>query len=143
MKNGDITNQGGYTIGVRCEDCLIKFKNEKVVDKLKNFFIGSALNAEVDEEVLSLIKHIYWNTEMNVTLVVDDKNFTPELQKVLEDLPYNQVFNVLRSISEVTSALNTGQLTYFVSNDINDRLNANSKYAVSTKEFNTILKRGI
>ena len=39
--------------------------------------------------------------------------------------------------------LNTGELTYFVSDDILDRQAVNNRYAIDTDTFNNILKRRV
>lgn len=89
------------------------------------------------------MNYLYWNTEYTVVLIIDEENYTPEAQEYLADFPFNQVATVIKNVSEVTMMLNTGELTYFVSNDIVDRYNVNSSYAVDTDTFNTILKRRV
>lgn len=89
------------------------------------------------------MKHVYWNTEYTVVLVIDEKNYTDEAKRYLDDFPFNSVINVLKSVSEVTMMLNTGELTYYVSDDILDRQSVNSEYAVSVEQFNTLLRRRV
>lgn len=143
MKNGDISNQRSFVIGVRCENNLLHYRDNSLGDKIANTFKGRTARAEVDEKVKSLMSYLYWNTEYTVVLIIDEKNYTEEAKKFLEDFPFNQVGTVLKSISEVTMMLNTGELTYYVTNDILDRSSVNSKYAVSVDQFNTILKRRV
>lgn len=143
MLHGDISNQRSFVIGVRCENNLLRYKDDSLGDKIANAIKGRTARAEVDQKVLSLMSYIYWNTEYTVVLVIDEKNYTEEAKKFLEDFPFNQVGTVLKNISEVTMMLNTGELTYYVSDDILDRNSVNSKYAVSVDEFNTILKRRV
>lgn len=143
MLHGDISNQRSFVIGIRCENNLLHYKDDSVMDKVANAIKGRTARAEVDQKVYSLMSYIYWNTEYTVVLVIDEKNYTDEAKKFLEDFPFNQVGTVLKNISEVTMMLNTGQLTYYVSDDILDRNSVNSKYAVSVDEFNTILKRRV
>ena len=112
-------------------------------DKVMNAIKGKTNRAVVDPKVYSLMNYLYWNTEYTVMLIIDEKNYTKEAQEYLADFPFNQVATVLKNISEVTMMLHTGELTYFVSEDILDRQRANSKYAVSVDEFNTILKRRV
>jgi len=141
--HGDISNQRSFVIGVRCENNLLRYKDDSIGDKIANAIRGKTARAEVDQKVLSLMSYIYWNTEYTVVLIIDEKNYTEEAKKFLADFPFNQVGTVLKSISEVTMMLNTGQLTYYVSDDILDRSSVNSRYAVSVDEFNTILKRRV
>lgn len=143
MLHGDISNQRSFVIGVRCENNLLHYKDKSVVDKIANTFVGKTARAEVDQKVYSLMSYIYWNTEYTVILIIDDENYTEEAKKFLEDFPFNQVGTIIKNISEVTMMLNTGELTYYVSDDILDRQSVNSKYAVSVDEFNTILKRRV
>ena len=143
MLHGDISNQRSFVIGVRCENNLLHYRDDSLGDKIANTFIGKTARAEVDERVKSLMSYLYWNTEYTVVLIIDEKNYTKEAQDFLADFPFNQVGTVLKNISEVTMMLNTGELTYYVSDDILDRQQVNSKYAVSVDEFNTILKRRV
>ena len=143
MLHGDISNSRSFVIGFRCENSLLHYKDSSPSDKLLNIIKGKTKRAEVDQKVYSLMNYLYWNTEYTVMLVIDDKNYTKEAEEFLSDFPFNQVATVIRNISEITMMLNTGELTYFVSEDILDRNNVNSRYAVSVGEFNTILKRRV
>ena len=143
MLHGDISNQRSFVIGFRCENSLLKYKDDTLTDKLMNTLKGKTSRAEVDPKIYSLMNYIYWNTEYTVVLVIDEKNYTKEAQDFLADFPFNQVATVLKSVSEVTMMLHTGELTYFVSDDILDRQSVNSKFAVDTDTFNTILKRRV
>ena len=143
MQHGDISNQRSFVIGFRCENSLLHYKEEGVVNKVANVFFGKTSRAEVDPKVYSLMNYIYWNTEYTVVLIIDEKNYTKEAEDFLADFPFNQVGKVLKSISEVTMMLNTGELTYYVSDDILDRQSVNSKYAVDVDTFNSILKRRV
>lgn len=145
MKHGDISNQRSFVIGVRCEDCLLKFKNRGVKDKFLNLLKGKAHNAEVDKEVLSIMRYIYENTDYTVSLIVDKENYTDELKDVLDEMnvPYNQVGLVLTSISEVTMMLNTGELSIYIDSCYNRRALVNSQYAVDVGDFNTMLRRKV
>lgn len=143
MLHNDISNQRSFVIGVRCENNLLRYKDDSLGDKIANAVRGKTARADIDQKVLSLMSYIYWNTEYTVVLIIDEKNYTEEAKKFLEDFPFNQVGVILKNISEVTMMLNTGQLTYYVSDDILDRSSVNSKYAVSVDEFNTILKRRV
>ena len=143
MKNGDISNQRSFIIGFRCENSLLRYKDDTLVDKVMNSVRGKTKRAEVDPKVYSLMNYIYWNTEYTVMLVIDEKNYTKEAEEFLADFPFNQVATVIKNVSEVTMMLNTGALTYFVTDDIIDRQSVNSRFAVDTNTFNTILKRRV
>lgn len=143
MLHGDISNHRSYVIGVRCEDCLLKYKDKGVLNKTLNLFAGKAHRAEVNQKVLSLMNYIYYDTEMTVSLIIDKENYTKEAEEFLSSFPFNQVGLVLTNISEVTMRLNTGELTYFVTDSEVEKSQVNSKYAVTVDEFNTILKRQV
>ena len=143
MLRGDISNQRSFVIGFRCENSLLHYKDDTIVDKIFNGVKGKTKRADLDDKVYSLMNYIYWNTEYTVMLIIDEKNYTKEAQEFLSDFPFNQVAIVLRNISEVTMMLNTGELTYYISNDTLDRNSVNSRYAVDVDTFNTILKRRI
>ena len=143
MLHGDISNQRSFVIGFRCEDSLLHYKDDGSANKLLNIIKGRTSRAEVDPKVYSLMNYIYWNTEYTVVLVIDEKNYTKEAQEFLADFPFNQVATVLKNVSEISMMLNTGELTYFVSDDILDRQSVNNRYAVDTNTFNNILKRRV
>lgn len=144
MLNGDISNQRSFVIGVRCEGTLFKMKDNSLKDKVLNRLRGSSiLRAEVNDKVLSLINYIYWNTDMTVHLIVDSKNYSKEVENYLTSFPCNQIGQIFTNISEVTMMLNTGELTYYISNDTIDLANVNSRYAVDVDTFNTKLRRHI
>lgn len=143
MLHNDISNQRSFVIGVRCENNLLHYKDDSLGDKIANSILGKTYRAEVDEKVKSLMSYLYWNTEYTVVLIIDEKNYTKEAQEFLSDFPFNQVGVVLKNISEVTMMLNTGELSYYVSDDRQDRYMVNSRYAVSVDEFNSILKRRV
>ena len=143
MLNGDISNHRSFVIGFRCENSLLHYKDDTLMDKVKNSIKGKTKRAEVDQKVYSLMSYLYWNTEYTVMLVIDEKNYTDEAKEYLSDFPFNQVATVIKNVSEITMMLNTGELTYFVSDDILDRQSVNNRYAVDTDTFNTILKRRV
>lgn len=143
MLHGNISNQRSFVIGFRCENSLLQYKDDTLMDKVKNSVVGKTKRAEVDQKVYSLMNYLYWNTEYTVMLIIDEKNYTKEAEEFLADFPFNQVATVIKNISEVTMMLNTGELTYYVSDDIIDRQSVNSRFAVDTDTFNTILKRRV
>jgi hypothetical protein len=101
---------------------------------------GKNHRAEVDEKIYSLMNYIFWNTEYTVFLVINDENYTDEAKEFLDDFPFNQVLNV-RSVSQITSMLYTGELNYYIDDNDQSRYEVQSKYAITSQELNTILKR--
>ena len=143
MKHNDISNERDFVIGFRCENSLLKYKDDTVIDKVSNAIKGRTKRAEIDPKVYSLMNYIYWNTSYTVVLVIDDRNYTEEAKEYLADFPFNSVVNIIRSISEVTMKLHTGELTLYVSEDSIDRYKVNSKYAVDVDTANTLIKRRV
>lgn len=141
MKHNDISNQRSYCFGFRCEGSLFKYRDHSFTDKFLNIFGGKLHRAEINPVILSIMKYIYWNTEYTVMLVIDEVNYTEEAKEVLEDLPFNQVATVLRNISEVTMMLNTGEMSYYIDDNDESRYKVQSKYAVTSQEFNTLLRK--
>lgn len=140
MLHGNISNQRSYMFGFRCENSLFTYKDNNVADKFLNFFVGKTHRADIDRSVLALMKYIYWNTEYTIMLVIDDKNYTEEAKDVLNDLPFNQVLNI-RSVSEVAMMLLTGEMTYYVDNCEQSRYKVQSKYAITSKDLEKMLRQ--
>lgn len=143
MKHGDISNHRSFIIGVRVEDCLFKYRTEGVKNSIMNLVKGRNHNAEIDPSVLSLLRYIYERTDYTISLVVDKENYTDEMKAALEDLkvPYNQVGLVLNSLSEVSTMLFTGELSYYVDSCYNRLSRVNNRYAMDVAQFNSLLKR--
>lgn len=144
MMHGDISNQRSFVIGFRCEGTLFQIKNDNFFDKVRNTIKGGVIKgADVNEEVLSLMNYLYYNTEMTTVLIVDEENYKSGVEEFLLDYPASQHKVILRSISEITMMLNTGELTYFVTNDLEEKSRINSKYAVTIDEMNNLIKRRV
>lgn len=142
MLHNDISNQRSFVIGFRCENSLLRYKEGGLKDFLFNAFKGKTARADVNDKIYSLMNYIYWNTEYTVVLIIDNKNYTKEAQEYFSDLPFNQIANI-QNVSEITMMLNTGELSMYVSDDTIDRQSVNSKYAVDSDTFNTILRRRV
>lgn len=143
MKHGDISNTQSFVIGVRCEDTLLLPKESTLFNRVANLFHNKYESAEINKEVSSLMRYIFWETEMTVVLVVNKENYTDKLLKHLDDIPYAQVKNVITNVSEITRMLLNGELTYFITNDSIEKSLVNSQYAMSFGDFNTLLKRSV
>ena len=145
MLHGDISNQRDYIIGIRVEDCLLNFKEKGLKNKLLNLVNGKMHNAEINPKVISLMRYIYEQTSYTLCLIVDEENYTKEFEEYFEEqnIPYNQIGNVVKGTSSITMMLLTGELSYYVDLDKKRIQEVNSKYAVTLDEFNTILRRRI
>ena len=138
MKNGDLSNQAGVTIGFRCIDLLIIYKDEGVKNKLLNALFGKVKRAEVDEVVRSTMEYIYRNTEYNVDLVIEKKDYTKELKNLLDDMPFNRIV-LIDKISQISARLLSGDLSYYIDNDDYRRSLINNRYAISFNELREIV----
>lgn len=140
MKHGELSNTVGYSFGFRCEDFLIHFKETTLLDKAFNALFDKAKRAEVNEEVLSFMEYLYRNTEYTVDLVVDRDNYTPELKKLLDDMPFNRVVLVDKP-SQITTRLMIGDLTYYVDDSAERRSLVNSPHTRTLHELAREIKR--
>lgn len=140
MKNGDLSNQAGYTIGFRCVDFLVKYKESTFTDKVLNAVLGKTKRAEIDESVRSFMEHLYRNTEYNVDLIIETKDYTEELKRLVDNLPFNRVV-LIDKLSQVSQRLLIGDLTIYVDDDDYRRSLVNSQYAISFAQLNDYIKR--
>lgn len=140
MLHNDLSNQVGITVAFRCVDFLVRFRQKKVTDKILNFLVGKEYRAEIDETVSSYMEYLYRNTECNVDLIIENKDYTDALKTVLEDLPFNRIVTIDK-MSQISQRLLTGDLTYYVDDDPQRLSEVNSKYAMTLGEVHTILRR--
>ena len=140
MKNGDLSNQAGFTIGFRCVDFLVKYKESTFTDKVLNAILGKTKRAEIDESVRSFMEHLYRNTEYNVDLIIENKDYTEELKQLVDNLPFNRVV-LIDKLSQVSQRLLVGDLTIYVDDDDYRRSLVNSQYAISFSQLNDYIKR--
>lgn len=140
MKHGELSNTVGYSFGFRCEDFLIHFKESTLLDKAFNALFDKARRAEVNEEVLSFMEYLYRNTEYTVDLVVDRENYTPELKKLLDEMPFNRVV-LVDKLSQITTRLMIGDLTYYVDDSDERRSLVNSPHTRTLREIAQEIKR--
>lgn len=140
MKSGDLSNQAGFTIGFRCVDFLVKYRESTFTDKVLNAFMGKLKRAEIDESVRSFMEHLYRNTEYNVDLVIEKKDYTEELKRLVDDMPFNRVV-LVDKLSQISTRLLVGDLTLYVDDDDYRRSLVNSQYAVSFSQLQNYIKR--
>lgn len=145
MRHGDISNSQTLVIGVRCENCLVRFKESSIIDKAFNLIRGRAHNAEIDEDVLSVMRFIYYRTDYSLSLIVHEDAYTEELHSFLEEqeVPYTEITKVIRSDNEITMKLHTGYLSYYIDSDYNRLRAINSPWAMTVERFNTELRRNV
>lgn len=144
MKNGDLSNQSGYVIAFRCEDCLISFETEGLKNKAFEFFSKISgydfRKPVINEDYLKVMEYLYKWTSYNVDLVIQKENYTDKLKECLDGLPFGRIV-LFERYSELSARLLTGDLTLYVDEDAERRSLVNSQYAVSLNELNNFLRR--
>ena len=130
MKHGDISNSVRATFGFMCEDFVIKYRDNSMVDKVLNTLIGKTKRAEVNTLVTSQMEYLYRQTEYNVDLIIEEKNYTTDLKLLVDNLPFNRVV-LYNKISQITSRLLTGDLSYVIDDNSYRRGLLNNRYAIS------------
>jgi uncharacterized protein (UPF0297 family) len=141
MLHGDISNHVKATFGFMCEDFVIKFKDTGFTNKVLNTIIGRTKRAEVNTLVTKSMEYIYRQTEYNVDLIIEEKNYTADMKSIIEDLPFCRIV-LYNKISQISSRLLTGDLTYVIDDDDYRRGLINSRNALTFKDFQSILKSG-
>lgn len=134
MKNGNLSNQVGITIGFRCEDFLIVYRESSFTDKVLNKLFGKEKRAEVDERVRTVMERLYRQSDYSVDLVIHRKNYTQELKNILDDLPFCRIVLIDKDV-QISHRLFTGDLTFYIDDDPDRRSLINSKYAISLDEL--------
>lgn len=139
MKNGDISNHVNISIGIMCIDNLIVYKDNTTLDKVLNKIIGKTKRAEVNELVRGVMEYIYRNTEYTVDLLIESKEYD-RIKPLIADMPYNRVV-LYSKLSQITSRLLSGDLSYVVDNNEDRRSQLNSIYAIPLSSLSSMLRR--
>ena len=142
MMHGDLANKAGFTIAFRCVDLLVKYRDNTFTDKVLNAVIGKTKRAEVDESVREYMEYLYRNTEYNVDLVVENKDYTEDLKSLLDTMPFNRIV-LVDKMSSISSRLLTGDISLYVDDDPYRRSLINNQYASSFHELSQHIKRGV
>lgn len=139
MKHGDISNRVNISIGIMCLDTLVTYRDNTFTDRVLNKIMGKSKRAEVDETVRSTMEYIYRNTEYTVDLLIPEEEYNV-LKPLIADMPYNRVV-LYSKISQISSRLLTGDLSYVVDNNAERRSTINSIYAIPLSELSPLIKR--
>lgn len=140
MKNGDLSNTAGYVIAFRCEDCLVKYRTEGVANKILNALVGKVARAEIDPKYKDVMEFLYRQTEYVVDLVVLRENYTEDMKRLLEDIPFSRVV-VLEKDSQISQRLLMGDITLYVDDNDYRRSLVNSSYAIPLNQLNNHIRR--
>ena len=140
MKHGDLANTVGKVIAFRCEDSLIRYKTEGVKNKILNAIVGKLSRAEIDPTYRSAMEYFYRHTEYVVDLVILRDNYTEEMKRVLEDLPFSRIV-VVDKDTQISQRLLMGDITLYVDEDDYRRSLINSRYAIPLSRLNEYVRR--
>lgn len=139
MKHGDISNQSGFTIGIRVDGTLVKSKGNPVLNAVDKI-LKNGISRDVDESALRLVQYIYRRTDYTVVLICDGSDKYESVIAGMKDFfPFEVRY--VSGLSEISRDLLTGDMTYYVDNNDYRRGLVNSEYAVNISKFNTILRR--
>lgn len=142
MLHGDISNQVGTTVGFRCENLLVKYREETIWDKFCNLVVGKERRAYIDEDVRDTMEFLYRNTECSVDIIINEDNYTGALKELIDDLPFNRVAFCSKP-SQINARLRTGDLSFYVDNDVNQLSLVSSPYALTYTDFKKDYSRRI
>lgn len=140
MRHGDLANTVGYVIAFRCEDSLVKYKTEGVKNKILNALVGKVARAEIDPIYQSTMEYLYRHTEYVVDLVVLRENYTEEMKRLLEDIPFSRIVVVDKDL-QISQRLLMGDITLYVDEDDYRRSLINSQYAIPINQINNHIRR--
>lgn len=139
MLHGDISNMQRFVIGVRCEDTLIQFPKNRVRKWWSKFDKNRVMHGGVVKEVFNLINYLYWRTSYSVELIVNRDNMTVQVEDYLSDMPCRVIS--VDNENAITTMLNTGELSYFITEKNTDLERVSNKNCMTVKEFNVVMPR--
>lgn len=142
MMHGNISNRVNISIGIMCSDTLIHYRDTTLKDKILNRVFGKTKRFDIDETVRATMEYIYRNTEYTVDLLIQDEEYSKlKSLQFFSDMPYNRVV-IYTKLSQLTSRLLSGDLSYIVDNNAERRSQLNSNYAIPLSELAPMLKWG-
>ena len=137
MKHGEISNQLPLVIAFRLEGTVANLKSNKISkflrDKLK---LKSTF--ELNDNVIAIMERIYYRTEFTVDLVVERDTYD-NCSWVFDNLPFSRII-IMDKLSQITTRILMGDITYYVDNNANNRSQVNNSNAVDLKGLSAILK---
>lgn len=142
MLHGNISNHYGYCIAFRCDDFLIKCKEDTLKDKILNTFSNKYKRAEIDKRVYSVMEYLYRNTEYTVALVVDPITYSDKVFKeLIDNIPFNNILLISKP-SQLAQKILLGEVTYYVDDDPARRELVSAKYSVPISDLSKYIKIG-
>lgn len=139
MLHNDLSNMASFSIGFRCVDFLIKYKEYTLPDRVLNAIFSKEKRAKVNERIKSVMEYIYRNTEYTVDLIIESKDYTEELRELIDSFPFSRIVLIERE-SQIAQRLITGDLSYYVDDDDYRRSLVGNKNAITLDELQSIIK---
>ena len=84
------------------------------------------------------MERIYYRTEFTVDLVVERDTYD-NCSWVFDDLPFSRII-IMDKLSQITTRILMGDITYYVDSNANNRSQVNNSNAVDLKGLSAILK---
>lgn len=140
MKNGDISNSVGTTIAFQCMGTLLHYQDDGITNKVLNALFGKTKRAVVNERVRAVMEYIYRSTDMTVDIVVFEDDYSKDLETYLVDnFMFSRILIAPRP-SYIGSRLRTGDITYYVDDDVETRSMTNNRYAIPFDKLSSVVK---
>ncbi len=140
MMHGNISNHVSATFGFMCEDFVLLYREGGITDRVLNFIVGKNRRVEVNKDAVSIMEHLYRNTEYTVDLIIHEDNYE-DFKPIIDNLPFSRVVCYNR-YSQITARLNVGDLTYVVDGNDERRGLLNSEYAIHPSAVHSIIRKG-
>ena len=86
------------------------------------------------------MEYLYRNTDYNVDLIIEKKDYTEELKRLVDDMPFNRVV-LVDKLSQISTRLLVGDLSLYVDDNDYRRSLVNSQYAISFSQLNDYIRR--
>lgn len=135
MMHGDISNEVEDVVAFRVEDSILKFPTG-----LKKVFFGTK-GIKIDPDMQRLMETVYRRTPLTVDLVIENKNNTDAIRKLLEDnVAFSRVV-LINSELDISGRIMSGDISWYVDSNEERRLKVNSPYAIGINELYQIVVR--
>lgn len=143
MFHGDISNKSGITIAFKCEDFLVKSKKSSILKTVPDILPFKYRRWEFDSKVLSVMSHIYRNTEYCVDIVVEEGNYTKRFKEFIDSAPFSRVI-LVRGIFDIYPRILVGDISYYVDSNLDNLKSVHSEFAVDLDSIVSLVrKRGV
>lgn len=137
MKHGDISNQLPLVIAFRLEGTVANLKSSKINKFLRNK-LKLKSTFEINSNVIAIMERIYYRTEFTVDLVVERETYD-NCSWIFDNLPFSRII-IMDKLSQITTRILMGDITYYVDNNADNRSQVNNSNAVDLKGLSARVK---